>query len=129
MYDANGVPVAASLNAANPHYVTELMGLREGVAPIGLHQRLRARTVLAGCAYASGAHRSELRMRGVTARFARPGTGLGRDRWMIERTFSWSNKQRRHARRYDRRSDIHEPIFTVGCRLISQQRVMKLGCI
>ena len=35
------------------------------------------------------------------------GSGLGRWRWVVERTFAWLNQFRRLRVRYDKRADIH----------------------
>ena len=36
------------------------------------------------------------------------GSGLGRWRWVVERTFAWLNQFRRLRVRYEKRADIHE---------------------
>src|SRR6266511_2702871 len=36
------------------------------------------------------------------------GSGLGRQRWVVERTLSWLHQHRRLRLRYERRADIHE---------------------
>jgi len=46
------------------------------------------------------------------------GSGLGRHRWVVERTFAWLNQFRHLRVRYDKRSDIHEAFLSLGCALI-----------
>jgi transposase len=46
------------------------------------------------------------------------GSGLGRWRWVVERTFAWLNQFRRLRVRYEKRADIHEAFLSVGCALI-----------
>jgi transposase len=46
------------------------------------------------------------------------GSGLGRWRWAMERTFAWLNQFRRLRTRYDKRVDIHEAFLLLGCVLI-----------
>jgi transposase len=46
------------------------------------------------------------------------GSGLGRWRWVVERTFAWLNQFRRLRVRYEKRSDIHEAFLSLGCALI-----------
>ncbi len=46
------------------------------------------------------------------------GSGLGRWRWVVERTFAWLNQFRRLRIRYEKRADIHEAILSLGCALI-----------
>ena len=56
--------------------------------------------------------REALRKRGITPRIARRGIEssekLGRYRWIVERTLSWMNRNRRLKVRYERREDIHQ---------------------
>ena len=40
------------------------------------------------------------------------GSGLGRWRWVVERTCAWLNQFRRLRVRYDKRADIHEAPLT-----------------
>jgi transposase len=58
----------------------------------------------------------------VKVRVARPndphGSGLGRRRWVVERTIAWLHRFRRPRVRYERRADIHQALLTIGCRLI-----------
>jgi len=46
------------------------------------------------------------------------GSGLGRWRWVVERTFAWLNQFRRLRVRYEKRADIHEAFLSLGCTLI-----------
>lgn len=125
----NGLPLALSVTAANRHDVTQLLELVDGIAPVGAHGKFRPGVVLADRAYDSRRHRAELRARGITPKIAKRGTehgsGLGKDRWVIERTFSWLHNHRRLARRYDRRADIHEAFLTIGCALVCQRHLTR----
>jgi transposase len=117
--------LATTLTAANRNDITELLALVDRVAPVGPHGRFKPVALLADRAYDSRRHRAELRARGITPKIAKRGgkhgSGLGTERWVIERTFSWLHNHRRLARRYDRRADIHEAFLTIGCALICQQ--------
>jgi transposase len=42
------------------------------------------------------------------------GSGLGRWRWVVERTFAWLNQFRRLRVRYEKRADIHEAFLSLG---------------
>jgi Transposase DDE domain len=44
--------------------------------------------------------------------------GLGRLRWVVERTFAWLNQFRRLHVRYEKRADIREGFLSLGCILI-----------
>jgi transposase len=46
------------------------------------------------------------------------GSGLGRQRWVVERTLSWLHQHRRLRIRYERRADIHEAFISIACSLI-----------
>jgi transposase len=46
------------------------------------------------------------------------GSGLGRWRWVVERTFAWLNQFRRLRIRYEKRAHIHEGLLRLGCVLI-----------
>jgi transposase len=46
------------------------------------------------------------------------GSGLGRQRWVVERTLSWLHQNRRLRLRYERRADIHEAFLSIACSLI-----------
>jgi len=41
------------------------------------------------------------------------GSGLGRWRWVVERTFAWLNQFRRLRVRYEKRADIHEALMAL----------------
>jgi transposase len=84
--------------------------------------RRRPRTLLGDRAYHSRQGRRQLRERHILARIAWPksdhGSGLGRERWVVERSLSWLHQYRRLRIRYERRADIHEAFLTIGCSLI-----------
>ncbi len=44
--------------------------------------------------------------------------GLGRLRWVAERTLAWLGQFRCLRIRYERRPEIHEALLTIGCSLI-----------
>ena len=130
----NGIPLAATLTAANRNDITQLTDLVDRVPPVGAHGKFRPKTLLADRAYDSKRHRAELRARGIVPKIAKRGTtqrpsehgsGLGSERWVVERTFSWLHNHRRLARRYDRRADIHEAFLTIGCALVCQQYITR----
>ena len=51
------------------------------------------------------------------------GSGLGRDRWVVERTFAWLHNRRRLLIRTDRRHDIHESFLALACCQITWRRL------
>lgn len=84
--------------------------------------RQRPDTVQGDRAYGNVAHHRWLCSLGITDRLARQGTphgsGLGKTRWVIERSLSWLHQFRRLRVRYERRADIHEAFLSLGCALI-----------
>jgi transposase len=65
--------------------------------------------------------------RGIGSEIARRrtghGSGLGRARWIVERTFAWLHHFKRLRVRYDRRHEIHEAFLAIGCCLICFRRL------
>lgn len=123
--DAQGVPLAVILTAANAHDVTQLIPLVEAIPPVrGKRGRPRRKpdAVQGDRGYDSQPHRLELLSRGVTPILAKRntehGSGLGVTRWVVERTISWLHQFRRLRVRFERRSDIHEAFLSIGCALI-----------
>ena len=89
---------------------------------LGRHGKFRPPRLYADRAYDSKRHRKELRDRDIIARIARQktshGSGLGQERWVVERTISWLHAHRYLARRHARRADVHEAMLTLACAQI-----------
>jgi transposase len=89
--------------------------------------RRRPERVTADRAYDHRPQRRELRRRGVKAEIARRntghGSGLGRVRWVVERTFARLHHFKRLLVRYDRRAEIHEAFLAIGCCLVCFRRL------
>jgi transposase len=51
------------------------------------------------------------------------GSGLGKIRWVVERTFAWLHAFKRLRTRYERRSDIHLGLLQLACALICHRRL------
>ncbi|WP_426405182.1 hypothetical protein ACN9M0_38585 [Streptomyces sp. R-07] len=60
---------------------------------------------------------------------ARPGTehgsGLGKNRWVVEAAFVIPRCFRRLRIRWEIRADIHQTILTLGCAIIGWRRLKK----
>jgi len=130
LVDATGIPLAWTLTGSNRNDVTQLVPLVERVPPVrGKVGRPRRRPdrVTADRAYDHWPQRRELRRRGIRAEIARRntehGSGLGRYRWVIERTLAWLHQFKRLLVRYDRRADIHEAFLALGCCLVCYRRL------
>ena len=83
--------------------------------------------LLADRGYDHDKYRRLVRKRGIKPVIARRntehGTGLGRHRWVVERTFAWLHNRRRLLIRTDRRDDIHEGFLALTCCLICWSRL------
>jgi len=123
--DANGVPLAARLTAANLNDITQLQPLVEAIPPVrGKPGRPRRRpeAVQGDRGYDSQLHRRWLRRLGIrpvlAQRNTEHGSGLGKTRWVVERTLSWLHQFRRLRIRWERLPHIHEAFLMIGCILI-----------
>jgi transposase len=89
--------------------------------------RRRPDRVSADRAYDFPVHRRALQARGIKPEIARRktthGSGLGRYRWVVERTFAWLHQFKRLLVRYDRRAEIHEAFLALGCCLVCFRRL------
>jgi transposase len=119
--DGRGVPLAVCVTGANRNDSQEALPLVDAIPPLqGTRGRPRYRPdcLLGDRAYDAEAIRSGLRGRHIlpllAVRRTKHGSGLGRWRWVVERTFAWLNQFRRLRVRYDKRADIHEAFLSLG---------------
>jgi transposase len=106
--------------------------LIDGVEPvrgkIG-RPRQRCQRLLADRGYDHDKYRRELRRRGVDPIIARRksshGSGLGSQRWVVERSFAWLHNLRRLRTRYERRADLHLAFLQLGCAVICQRMLCR----
>ena len=128
--DGRGVPLALILTQANRHDVTQMLPLIHAIPAVrGRHgaPKRRPERVYADRAYDSQPHRDELRSRGVASsiprRGAPHGSGLGKVRWVVERTFGWLHHFRRLKTRFDRLARIHEALLRLAAAIICWRRL------
>jgi transposase len=123
--DGRGVPLAIHLTGANRNDSQQALALVDAIP--GLqgergHPRHRPDCVLGDRGYDAESIRQRLRVRHIVPflamRNTEHGSGLGRWRWVVERTFAWLNQFRRLRVRYEKRADIHEAFLSLGCALI-----------
>jgi transposase len=119
------VPLALVLTGAQVHDSKVLEELVDAVEPVkGTRGRPRKRPekLHADKGYDYPRCRKSLRERGIASRIARRGIekscGLGRHRWVVERTLAWLSCYRRLCVRYERRADIHEAFLSLACSAI-----------
>ena len=130
LVDANGIPLAWSLTGGNRNDVTQLIPLIEAVPPVrGRVGRPRSRpaSIVADRGYDHDKYRRLLRRHGIRPLIARRltehGSGLGRVRWVVERTFAHLHNFKRLLVRYERRADMHQALLALGCCLICFRRL------
>ena len=130
LVDATGIPLAWTLTGGNRNDVTQLIPLVDRVPPVRGkvgRPRRRPERVTADRGYDHDSHRRQLRQRGIKPEVARRGSGhgsgLGRYRWVVERTFAWLHQFKRLLVRYDRRADIHQAFLAIGCCLVCYRRL------
>ena len=129
------MPLSLTLTGANRHDMTQLLPLLEALKPVKGkkgHPRQRPAAVQGDRAYDSQPHRQALQRRAIKARLARRrvphGSGLGKSRWVVERSFAWLHDLRRLRVRYERRSDIHEALLKLACTLICHDCLKRSFC-
>jgi len=119
------VPLAIELTGANTHDSQPALALVDSVRPIRCARgrpRKRPKALAADKAYDSAHIRKGLRRRGIRPiipmRYEQGNRGIGKIRWVVERTVAWLNQFRRLRIRYERRPEIHEALLLLGCALI-----------
>jgi transposase len=123
--DGQGIPLATIVTGANEHDVTQLIPLIDRIPSLRQRDGTRRRRpviAIADRAYDSSEHRKALKRRGIGSLIARRGvghgSGLGRLRWVVERTHSWLHQNRRLRVRFERLPSLHEAFLTIGCALV-----------
>ena len=89
--------------------------------------RQRTERVLADRGYDHDKYRRELWRRGIKPLIARRsadhGSGLGRERWVVERTFAHLHNLRRLRTRYERDDEMHVAFMLLGCAVVCLRRL------
>lgn len=128
MVDRNGVPLACRVSAANRPDVCLLLATVVACPLAGYGERGKLPVELLGDrGYDSQAHEDLLRGMGIEPVFAQRGephgSGLGRHRYVAERTIAAVHQNRRLKVRYERRSDLHQAFLTLACIKICWYRL------
>lgn len=61
----------------------------------------------------------------IARRATEHGSGLGRQRWVVERTFAWLHNLRRLRTRYERDPDLHLAFMLIGCAVVCQRMLRR----
>jgi transposase len=135
LVDATGVPLAVALTGGHRNDVTQLLPLLDALhaRPVaGKRGRPRRKpdVVIADRGYDHDKYRRLLRARGITPRIARRrtthGSGLGRQRWVVERGFAHLHNFRRLRIRYERLPEIHTALLVLACSILCWRRLKAL---
>ena len=130
LVDRNGIPLACAVSAANVHDVSLLLAVLVAcpISDYGEPGR-HPQQLLADRAYHSAPHADFLIWFGITPVIAQRGvphgSGLGKDRYVVEQTIATIHHNRRLKVRYDKRSDIHEAFLTIACIKACYYRLQK----
>ena len=86
--------------------------------------------VIADRGYYHDKYRRLLHDRGIKHRIARRGgqhgSGLGRQRWVVERGFAHLHNFRRLRIRYERHSEMHTALLVLACSILCWRRLKSL---
>jgi transposase len=86
--------------------------------------------LLADRGYDFDKYRRLLRARGITPVIARRGvahgSGLGKQRWVVERGFAHLHNFRRLRIRYERLPEIHTALLVLACSILCWRRLTSL---
>ena len=135
LVEGGGLPLVPAVTAANVSDVTQLIPLVDAIPPVAGKRgrpRFRPKSLYADRAYHCAMRALALLDRKIEPYIAQRGephgSGLGKARWVVERTFSWLHAMRRLKIRYERRSDIHAAFLTLGCILICYRALINSLC-
>jgi transposase len=114
LVDRRGTPLAVRITGAQRHDSTQLPKLLDEVAPIRRRRgrpRARPQALYGDRAYGTPRNRAALKRRRIEDHLAAPGmphgSGLGRVRWVVERTLAWVGQARRLKVRYEVSIALH----------------------
>jgi transposase len=135
LVDATGIPLAVALTSGNRNDVTQLLPLLDALhtgpvaGKVG-RPRQKPDLVLADRGYDHDKYRRLLWQRGIKPLIARRGaehgSGLGRQRWVVERGFAHLHNFRRLRIRYERYPEVHTALLVFACSILCWRRLKSL---
>ncbi|MGF6610859.1 transposase [Paraburkholderia sp. WSM4175] len=119
--EAQGIPLALILTSANRNDVIQLLLLVEAIPLIhGKRGRPLSKPKVGQTdrGYDHDKFRRPLHAAGIATHIARRGeprgSGLGKTRWVVERTVAWLHNFRRFRVRFERLVLMHEPFMKIA---------------
>jgi len=123
--DAQGIPLAGTVTAANVNEVTQVFQVLMDMPPVGGKPgppRQKPDSLQGDTGYDSEPVRQLLRWLGIIPLLPKKnrehGSGLGVYRWFVERTIAWLHAFGRLRRRLDRLTEIQEAFLRLALALI-----------
>lgn len=130
MTDAKGTPLVVRTTPANVHDTVPAITLLDAIPPIQGrrgHPRRRPGIFQGDRAYGSAENIAETRKRGVEPLLARPrtdhGSGLGRRRYVVERTLAWFGQCRRIKLCYEKCGEHFQAFHDLAASLICTKKL------
>lgn len=122
------MPLAITLTGGHRNDVTQLLPLVDRLS--ALASWARPDRLLADRGYDHDKYRRELWTRGIEPLIARRGeghgSGLGRERWVVERSFAWLHQFRRLRIRWERDPDLHLAFMHLACAIVCWRKLRSL---
>ncbi|MET7485415.1 transposase [Streptomyces sp. NPDC005538] len=129
MCDGRDTAFHVITTAADVNDITQTLDLVDGIPPVAGRPRRRPESVLGDKAYDSLAVRREPRCRRLLPVISRKGApnikGLGKLRYVVERTFALLHQFKRLAVRGERRSELQDAFSSLACGLTCWRRLRK----
>lgn len=135
LVDATGIPLAVALTGGNRNDVTQLLPLLDDlhawpVAGKPGRPRQKPNPVIVDRGYDHDKYRRLLWALGIKPMIARRGaehgSGVGRQRWVVERGFAHLPNFRRLRIRFERYPEIDAALLVLGCSILCWRRLRGL---
>ncbi|VVE54696.1 transposase [Pandoraea sputorum] len=130
--DAQGIPLSLILTGANRNDVTQLLPLVDAIPPIlGKRGRplCKPKFVQGDRGHDHDKYRRPLHAAGIATQIARRGephgSGLGKTRWVVERTIAWLHHFKRLRVRFERLAIIHAAFLKIAACIICWRHLRK----
>ena len=131
--ESRGLPLAVAVSGGHRNDVTQLIPLVDAMASMEARDgwpHAKPERIVADRGYDHDKHRTLVRERGIEPVIARRrtehGSGLGKERWAVERTISWLHQFRCLRIRWERDPEIHLAFMHLACAIVCWRRLRSL---